>query len=323
MKLQDRRRAFRAIVRQYRMMELHKRAGSGHVNCGVKGTKQGALAIPKCTMCPIPGVNIPEDYDKINWDEEPEDQRYKYFLDLAQDANFKLINRNVSTEASDPIVDDGAGFFCNRKDYTEHIHKHVNEEEISSCSGFQAMFLANAKRIKGLRVTGVGGVTCARHNMWRPNGIGDLQMGERYCNMDFLFFSSLLGFVWAYVVLSYDIACQFSKNIWTRMGKLPDKYKLKINIKNVRWAVPNFHLPAHKKGCHSPFSFHWLWGAGRTHGETVEQNWEFLNGIASSTKMMGLGARHTALEGLFSFHNFRRLIAHRMWRACWSSSEKC
>ncbi|KAJ7775003.1 hypothetical protein B0H16DRAFT_1713447 [Mycena metata] len=283
----DRRRAFRAIMRQYRMMELFKRAARGHDDSGVKGTRQGELAEPRCRLCPIPKVNIPADYDTINWEEEPEDQRYKYFLELAQDANFKLINRNVSTEESDPIVDDGAGFFCNRKEYAEHIGKHVDEEEISSCSGFQAMFLANTKRIKGLRVTGIGGVTCARHNMWRPNGIGDLQMGERYCNMDFLFFSALLGYVWMYVVLSTIL-----HHLW--------------------WAVRNFHLPAHKKGCHSPFSFHWLWGAGRTHGETVEQNWEFLNGIAVSTKMMGLGARHTALEGLFSFHNWWRLVAHRM-----------
>ncbi|KAJ7018785.1 hypothetical protein C8F04DRAFT_976705 [Mycena alexandri] len=309
--LEDRRRAFRAIVRQYRMMEMFKRAGRGQANSGVGGTAQGELAEPNCRMCPVPDVNIPEGYDKIKWDEMEEDQRYKYFLELSQDANFKLINRNVSTEERDPIVDDGAGFFCNRAEYTEHIRKNVDEEEISNCSGFQAMFLANAKRIKGLRVTGIGGVTCARHNMWRPNGIGDLQAGERYCNMDFLFFSSILGFVLTYLVLSYDIACQFSKNIWTRMESLPEKFHLKIDRANVRWMVPNFHLPPHKTGCHSAFSFHWLWGAGRTHGETVEQNWEFLNGIAASTKLMGLGARATALEGLFSFHNWRRLVAHR------------
>jgi hypothetical protein len=98
---------------------------------------------------------------------------------LAEDANFKLINRNVSSEARDPVVDGGTGYFCNRAEYSEHIRKHVDEDEISSCSGFQAIFLANAKRVKGLRVTGVGGVMCARHNMWRPNGIGDLQLGER------------------------------------------------------------------------------------------------------------------------------------------------
>ncbi|KAJ7473901.1 hypothetical protein B0H11DRAFT_1918709 [Mycena galericulata] len=268
----DRRRAFRAIVRQYRMMEMLKRAGRGHDDSGVRGTKQGELALP-CRACPQPGINLPEGWDEIDWDNMDEDQRYKYFLMLSQDANFKLINRNVSTEEKDPVVDDGAGYFANRTEYAEHIRKHVDEEEISSCSGFQAMFLANAKRVKGLRVTGVGGVTCARHNMWRPNGIGDLQVGERYCNMDFLFFSSILGFVLTYLVLSYDIACQFSKNIWSRMGSLPEKLHLKIDRAN--------------------------------------QNWEFLNGIAASTKLMGLGARYTALEGLFGFHNWRRLVAHR------------
>ncbi|KAF8209732.1 hypothetical protein K438DRAFT_1571533 [Mycena galopus ATCC 62051] len=307
----DRRHAFRAIVRQYRMMEMLKRAGRGHDDSGVGGTKQGELALP-CRACPHPGINLPEGWNEIDWDTMDEDQRYKYFLFLSQDANFKLINRNVSTEARDPIVDDGAGYFCNNAEYAEHIRKNVDEQEISSCSGFQAMFLANAKRVKGLRVTGVAGVTCARHNMWRANGLGDLQMGERYaCNMDFLLFGAVLNMIIMFLVVSYDVACQYSKHVWTRMESLPAKYHLNINKADVRWLVPNFHLPAHKKGCHSAFSFHWLWGCGRTHGETVEQNWEFLNGIAGSTKLMGIGARHTALEGLFSFHNWRRLIAHR------------
>jgi hypothetical protein len=106
--------------------------------------------------------------------------RYKYFLFLAQDCNFRLINRNVSSAAKDPILGDGFGYFVNNGKYVEFLRGHVSEEEISSCSGFQAMFLANRKHVKGLRTTGVGGVTCARHNMWRPNGIGDLQLGERY-----------------------------------------------------------------------------------------------------------------------------------------------
>ncbi|KAJ7184060.1 hypothetical protein C8R46DRAFT_1026074 [Mycena filopes] len=306
----DRRRAFRAISRQFRMMEGLKRAARGHDNTGVDGTGQGEVTLD-CRMCPQPKKNLPKGWDKIDWEKMDEDQSYKYTLLLAADANFKLINRNISSEERDPVVDDGAGYFCNRADYSAHIRKHVDEEEISSCSGFQAMFLANAKRVKGLRVTGVGGVTCARHNMWRANGMGDLQKGERFCNMDFLFFSVVLNFAVMCLVLSYDIACQFSKNIWSRMPGLPAKYHLKINKDKVRWMVPNFHLPPHKKGCHSLFSFHWLWGAGCTHGETVEQNWEFLNGAAAATKLMGIGARLITLEGLLNFHNWRRLVSHR------------
>ncbi|KAF8162287.1 hypothetical protein K438DRAFT_1775989 [Mycena galopus ATCC 62051] len=174
----DRRRSFRHIVRQYRMLLMMKRAGRGHSSSGVQGTAQGELAL-RCRACPQDGRNLPDGWNNINWDVMPEDLRYKYFLFLAQDCNFRLINRDMSTGAQDPIIDDGLGYFVNHAKYTRFLRDHVSEEEISNCSGFQAMFLANRKRVKGLRTTGVGGVTCARHNMWRPNGIGDLQLGER------------------------------------------------------------------------------------------------------------------------------------------------
>jgi hypothetical protein len=48
-----------------------------------------------------------------------------------------------------------------------------------------------------------------------------------------------------------------------------------------------------------------------TDGEDVEQNWEFTNGAAGSTKMMGPGGRHAFLEGLFSFHNWMRTVSYR------------
>ena len=54
--------------------------------------------------------------------------------------------------------------------------------QISHCVGFSAMEDANRKRMKGLRATGIGAVSCARHGLYRPNGMGDLQVGERYGN---------------------------------------------------------------------------------------------------------------------------------------------
>ena len=42
------------------------------------------------------------------------------------------------------------------------------------------MSSANTNRAKGLQATGIGAVSCARHEMYRPNGMGDLQVGERY-----------------------------------------------------------------------------------------------------------------------------------------------
>ncbi|KAJ7021500.1 hypothetical protein C8F04DRAFT_972713, partial [Mycena alexandri] len=275
------RRAFMYIVRQQRMTEMYKRAGRGHANSRIAGTAQGELAL-RCRACPQPGRNLESGWESINWAEMPEDLSYKYFLFLAQDCNFRLINRNVSSEAHDPIIDDGLGYFCNREEYKKFLAQHVNDEEISTCSGFQAMFLANAKNVKGLRSTGVGGVTCTRHNMWRPNGIGDLQRGERQCNMDFILFSAILNAIIMYLILSYDIACQYGKKFWKRMEGLPAAMQLDPTKVSVWFKVPNFHMLGHRWPCHSPFSFHWMWGAGMTDGEDVEQNWEFTNGAAGS-----------------------------------------
>ncbi|KAF8194490.1 hypothetical protein K438DRAFT_1761399 [Mycena galopus ATCC 62051] len=172
----DRRKPFMHIVREWREVKRMKRFKGGHEESGVRGTGQSELAL-KCRACPQPGWNLLEGWEKIN-----PLYRFIYWLFLSQDANFRLSNRNVSSEVADPILGDGFGFFCKREGpegYKAHITKHVDEAEMSSCSGFQAMFMANTKRTKGLRTTGVAGVTCARHNMWRGNGIGDLQVGER------------------------------------------------------------------------------------------------------------------------------------------------
>lgn len=132
-----------------------------------------------------------------------------------------------------------------------------------------------------------------------------------YCNMDFILFSALLNTILFYLILSYDIACQYGKNFWTRMAELPAAFHISLPKSRVWFKIPNFHILGHKVGCHSAFSFHWMWGAGRTHAETIEQNWEFTNGAAASTKMMGPGSRASTLEDLFGFHNWRRTVSAR------------
>ena len=53
-------------------------------------------------------------------------------------------------------------------------------DEISTCgSSFNAVSQAYTKYAKGYAVTGVGGVDCAQHGFKRPNGVVDLQRGER------------------------------------------------------------------------------------------------------------------------------------------------
>lgn len=129
--------------------------------------------------------------------------------------------------------------------------------------------------------------------------------------MDFILFSTLLNTMILWLILSYDIACQYSKKFALRMKSLPTAMQVNTDKINFLFKVPNFHMLSHRSPCHSPYSFHWMWGAGMTDGEDVEQNWEFTNGAAGSTKMMGPGGRHAFLEGLFAFHNWMRTVSYR------------
>ncbi|KAJ7358157.1 hypothetical protein DFH08DRAFT_802000 [Mycena albidolilacea] len=116
---------------------------------GVNGTMQCDLVL-QCRSFPQDGRNLPDGWDKINWDTMLEDLRFKYFLFLAQDCNFQLINRNVSTTAKNPTIGNRYGYFVNHVKYTELIGAHVMEEEMSSCSGF----LAPHQRVAYDRVQG-------------------------------------------------------------------------------------------------------------------------------------------------------------------------
>lgn len=136
-------------------------------------------------------------------------------------------------------------------------------------------------------------------------------MDCRFCNVDFCLLSALALMQLLWLVVSYDIACQYAIKFWERMSGMPERIQLKLPAKDVWWKVPNFHLPPHKKPCHSPYSFHWMWGAGMTHGEGVEQNWAFSNGAAASTRLMGPGARAATLEDIFGFHSYDRTLAMR------------
>jgi hypothetical protein len=46
--------------------------------------------------------------------------------------------------------------------------------------------MADTKASRGLAATGVGTVDCARHEMKLPNGVGDLQKGEKYVGYNHL-----------------------------------------------------------------------------------------------------------------------------------------
>lgn len=53
------------MVREYRHLQMCKRAGRAHDLKGIEGTAAGELAIP-CRACPHPGINLPD-----SWEDAP------------------------------------------------------------------------------------------------------------------------------------------------------------------------------------------------------------------------------------------------------------
>ncbi|KAL0060976.1 hypothetical protein AAF712_012207 [Marasmius tenuissimus] len=282
-KLPDREAQFMIMLRQWRHIKMCKRCGRGHDPSGIAGTKHGEAAVP-CRACPHPDKNMPED-----WEMAPADEQYLHALFLAEDANFKQKARARPNDSRDPALGPGFGCFVPNDIYLEELGKRTSQEEISHCVGFKAISTANSKKSKGLRATGIGSI------------------GERYSNMDFIALFNLIGCLLTLVYFSYDIACQWIVNFWTRMAEYPEYMHIPNRMKLI-FKIPKFHLVAHGIKCLAKFSFNYTFGAAKTDGEGVERVWAWLNACARSLSMMTAGGRWDTMDDFCNFWNWRRTI---------------
>ncbi|KAI0070519.1 hypothetical protein K474DRAFT_1713270 [Panus rudis PR-1116 ss-1] len=279
----NRLHAFMHMVREWRNLKVLKRAGRGHEEDGIEKTAPGELSI-RCPACPVPGWNLPD-----NWDTVSDDMKFLYYIFVAVDANFRLKRRAISNESRDPALS-------------------LDQNNICSCTGLAALLQANTKFSKGYSTTGVGMAIDARHGFILPNSAGDLQKGERYCNMDYIILSALCGLKQLHGILSYDIMCQWLKNFFQRMKTLPPHLQVEIPKGDMRYAIPKYHLNAHREEDHNRYSLNLIPGAARMDGEEIERNWSRHDGAATSTREMGPGSRHDTLEDYFGFANWRKYV---------------
>ena len=130
----------------------------------------------------------------------------------------------------------------------------------------------------------------------------------RYLNADYVFLKTLLATTLMLLVISYDIACQWHKNLWEWMKIFPPEEALSNNVKSVLFLVPKFHLLVHVEACNLQFSFNLTKGVGRTDGEAPERGWANINPAAQSTKEMGPGSRRDTLDDHFGDWNWKKII---------------
>ncbi|KAJ7810040.1 hypothetical protein B0H13DRAFT_1667753, partial [Mycena leptocephala] len=237
----DRYKAFSRMARQYAFLQRARRAGRAHDPAGLDATKPGELSVI-CWACPYEGRNLPSDWRDV-------DPKYKflYMLIVAVDANFKLKNRLRANERYDPSLGPGWGAFVEPNGYKKHLKNYVGENDMrtlaspTTCIAFAALLQKDTRLTTGLRTSGVGGCVCARHECVRPNGLGDLQKGERYANMDYIVMSALAGFCLMLLTISYDIGCQWKKNLPERNKMLPEHIRLDLDNVEVQCGLPVWH----------------------------------------------------------------------------------
>jgi len=125
--------------------------------------------------------------------------------------------------------------------------------------------------------------------------------------MDYFLLSSLRGMDLKRIIISYDIACQWSRNLFSRCGIYPSNIFSTSADLDVVHLVPKFHLNAHIAACQLEYSFNLTPGVGRTDGEAPERGWAATNAVAASTKEMGPGSRCDTLDDHFGDHNWAKI----------------
>ncbi|KAH6904722.1 hypothetical protein BKA70DRAFT_1373432 [Coprinopsis sp. MPI-PUGE-AT-0042] len=293
---------FNRVMREWRHLKQLRRAARGHHPSGASGTSPGEL-LPECLACPHPGKNLPP-----NW-EDADVKAFLYTLFVSVDANFKLKGKNRGL--NDIELGPGWAVFVAEDGYQVYIGNYEDQPEINTCdSEHDAIVRAAVRCTPGYSITGAGLVICSRHCLIRCNGAGDLQKGERYCNMDYIVFSAISGTTVQHIVVTYDIACQWSRNLFTRMKGLPGRLQLSEDI-SIEVAIPSWHINGHGTPCQQDFHVGHLVGVGRLCGDEVEQTWWNTNSLGASVQEMGPAGRHEVLNDHWSAFNMKKIIGFR------------
>ena len=88
--------------------------------------------------------------------------------------------------------------------------------------------------------------------------------------MDYILVSTLAGASLSRILLIYDIACQWVKNLTARLTELETLLCTDFEGVTLMPAIPKGHINAHGKHCQTCYSLNFLPGSARMDGEGVE-----------------------------------------------------
>ncbi|KAE9398405.1 hypothetical protein BT96DRAFT_957616 [Gymnopus androsaceus JB14] len=181
-----------------------------------------------------------------------------------------------------PPMCDGGSYFVESGPYREYCEKMQDQDEICTCTGLAAMDFANTKYLKGCSTTGVGMATCGCHEIVMPNGVGDLQKGERYGNIDYIWASTMR---------------HWFKKLAECIKNLPPLVRLTCCFAE--------SLPF----CQDYFNLLYTLGAAMSDMEGIERIWSGSGLLGTSTREMGPGSRQNTIEDYWHNWNWRKNVS--------------
>ncbi|KAJ7055154.1 hypothetical protein C8F01DRAFT_1259175 [Mycena amicta] len=142
-------------------------------------------------------------------------------------------------------------------------------------------------------------------------GLGDLQKGERYANMDWILMSAWKQRLALRAAALVSREAERVEELAEEEGWEDDEgpaIRTDLAKYRLQFALPVWHAAAHKAGCQAANSLSHAVGVGRTDGEGIERTWAILNPIAYSTKEMGKGHRHDTIDDKVDHINFEKNV---------------
>jgi hypothetical protein len=118
-----------------------------------------------------------------------------------------------------------------------------------------------------------------------------------------------MGTIFTMLVFSYDIVCQWFRNLRDRIPQLPKAMRISPRVfVNIRYVIPKFHIYSHGSSCQHRFSLNFLRWSARTNGEDIERWWAHANPVSMSTKEMAPGSRTDTIDDHAAAWNFRKIV---------------
>ena len=133
--------------------------------------------------------------------------------------------------------------------------------------------------------------------------------------MDFALLSTLLPALnngISRVLVSYDIGCQWVKNLQSRISQYSISTSLNLNtLCYWKVVVPKFHLSGHGESCQVVYNLNYTKGVVRTDGAQIKGRWSQSGSMVVWTRENGPNARRAILDDHWGSLNWQKLLGLR------------